>query len=110
MKKIAIYVTLLIIGVTSGFTLAINLFAVETDLLWAPYSNSPVALTESITIEQGDITIELPKGSVITYKYAPKGMPIYLIDLVGDYGSILKTQPQDKKRYFNILTNEKISD
>jgi len=106
MKKIAISFILLIAGAIGGFLLTINLFAVDIDLLAIPYSNTPVVLMEDITIEQGGISVVLPKGSKITYRFAPKGMPVYAVDIVGDYGVRPDTQPINQGSYFYVQSAE----
>jgi len=106
MKKIAISFILLITGAVGGFLSAINLFAVDIDLLAIPYSNTPVVLMEDITIEQGEISVVLPKGSKMTYRFAPKGMPVYAVDIIGDYGVRPDTQPINQGSYFYVQSPE----
>ena len=86
----------LLVGVAGGIVVAVKVFAIEVDLLAIPYSNTSVKLTESISIEQGSISRMLPAGSEITFKYAPKGMPVYSLDIIGEYGGQLETIPLEQ--------------
>ena len=105
-KKIIIPITCLLVGVASGLLLAIELFAVDVDLLAIPYSNSPVVLEEALLLNQEGLSVSIPKGTNLNFKYAPKGMHVYSIEIFGGYGVIPKTKPAEHGKYFYITSGE----
>jgi len=73
----------LVVGGIAGFTVAVNVFAINIDVLGIPYKNIPVQTTKDVTIEQGKNKIIIPKGSTVQYGYTAKEQPYYFIEFYG---------------------------
>lgn len=84
MKIILIGIAASSIGFIVGVVSAINLFAIEVDILGLPYKNQPVELNQDIDIEQNDITISLPKGAMVYHTYTAKELPRYCLVVHGE--------------------------
>lgn len=84
MKKCLITILTLVIGFIVGLYTAVVIFAIDVDILGLPYSNTTVELDRDLHVTQGELNIEIPKGSQLEYEYSIKSVPIYSLKIIGN--------------------------
>ncbi len=83
-----------------GFYAAVAVFAIDVDLLGAPYSNTTVQFSKDRILKQGESQVLLPAGTKLTYSYSIKGVPIYSLNIVGGFGEQPPETKETEKPYF----------
>lgn len=92
-------------GAVAGFLGAVNLFAIDVDLLSVPYANEPVTTTEPFTASDGAISLVVPAGASFIHRYSPKGVPVYSLEFVGALSGGPRTVPASDAGYFYVQSN-----
>lgn len=112
MKKFLIATLTLVIGFIVGLYTAIAIFPIDVDILGLPYSNTTVKLDRDLHVTQGELRIEIPKGSQLEYEYSIKSVPIYSLKIVGELGEPFPKVTDDNDNYFfsRELVSVKASD
>ena len=106
-KIIPIALISLLAGGIAGFVVAVNVFAINIDVLGIPYKNIPVQTTKNVTIKQGENKILIPKGSTVLYGYTAKEQPYYLIEFYGElFGDGDTFKNVNKSNYFFLETEK----
>jgi ABC-type lipoprotein release transport system permease subunit len=82
-KGILISIVFTLVGFIAGLITAINIFAIDIDVLGIPYSNTAVKAQKDIMIEQGNNKIIIPTGTTLIYNYTAKETPFYSLPIVG---------------------------
>lgn len=100
MKQFLITIFTLLIGFTIGLYAAIFIFAIDVDILGIPYSNTTVELDRDLHVTQGELSIEIPKGSQLEYEYSIKSTPIYSLKIIGKLGKPFPEVADDNDKYF----------
>ncbi len=86
-----------------GIAVTLNIFAINIDTLGMPYSNTPVKTDKNLSIKQGNIEITLPAGTILTYNYSTKSVPIYSLSIVGNIGDSVFSETVNTEYFY---TNE----
>ena len=100
MKKFLVTIMTLLIGFIIGLYVAIFLFAIDVDILGIPYSNTTIELDRDLHVTQGDLSVEIPKGSQLEYEYSIKSTPIYSLKIIGMLEKPFPEVTDDNEKYF----------
>ena len=106
MKNYLATTLVLVSGIAIGFYTVVSVFAIDIDLLGAPYSNTTVEFSKDRILKQGDNEVLLPAGTKLTYSYSAKSVPIYTLNIVGGIGEVPPKVTDNTKAYFYANTSQ----
>ena len=102
MRRLLLYLPVLLVGFCLGVWAAVKMFAVDVDLLALPYRDQGVRLTAPLEVEQDGLRLVLPLGAEIKLVQQTELSELYVVEIWSSFGPLSAEQLSRSPRMFSV--------